>query len=170
MLSDLGSLKPDYVIFYDLSRSARDEFDAFWLLREISAHGAKLESTQEAIDDSAEGMLKFTMHTGFNAYRSRNDGKKVKLGLARKHQEGGTHGPARLGYVNVRETIENRQVASIALDPVRAPLIKLAFDLAATGDHSLSRITEILELSGLTSRATPARAPSRSVARPCTGC
>jgi site-specific DNA recombinase len=61
MLGDLGSLKPDYVIFYDLSRSARDEFDAFWLLREITGHGAKLESTQEAIDDSAEGMLKFTI-------------------------------------------------------------------------------------------------------------
>jgi len=157
LLSELPELKPDFVIFYDLSRSARDEFDAFWLLREITAHGAKLESTQERIDDTAEGMLQFAVMSGVNAFRSRNDGKKVKVGLQRKHQEGGTIGPARLGYLNVRETIEDRQIASIAVDPERAPLIRMAFDLAATGQHTLRTITEILDEAGLRSRATPAR-------------
>jgi site-specific DNA recombinase len=164
LLADLPELRPDYVIFYDLSRSARDEFDAFWLLREISAHGAKLESTQERVDDSAEGMLQFAIMSSVNAFRSRNDGKKVKLGLDRKHQDGGTVGPARLGYLNVREEVNGRQVASVALDPVRAPLVKLAFDLAATGQHTISEITDILEFSGLTTRATPSR-PERPLGR-----
>ncbi len=35
MLAELPDLRPTYVIFYDLSRVARDEFDSFWLLREI---------------------------------------------------------------------------------------------------------------------------------------
>ncbi len=49
MLAELPDLKPTYVIFYDLSRVARDEFDAFWLLREIDAAGSKLESTLERV-------------------------------------------------------------------------------------------------------------------------
>jgi site-specific DNA recombinase len=162
MLGELSELKPDYVIFYDLSRSARDEFDAFWLLREITEHGAKLESTQEDVDNSAEGMLKFTMHTAFNAYRSRNDGKKVKVGVERKHTEGGSHGPARLGYLNVRENVNGRDVASIAVDPERSPMIQLAFDLMATGDHTLSTLTELLKDMGLRTRPTPTR-PSRAL-------
>lgn len=157
MLGELAELQPDYVIFYDLSRSARDEFDAFWLLREITAHGAKLESTQERVDDSAEGMLQFAIMSGVNAFRSRNDGKKVRLGQQRKHLEGGTLGPARLGYLNVRETIEDRQIASVAIDTERGPLIQLAFALAATGQHTIRSITELLSEAGLRSRATPSR-------------
>jgi site-specific DNA recombinase len=161
MLSELPELQPGYVIFYDLSRSARDEFDAFWLLREITAHGAKLESTQERVDDSAEGMLQLAIMSGVNPFRSRNDGKKVRLGQQRKHLEGGTLGPARLGYLNVRETIEDRQIASVAIDPERAPLIRMAFDLAATGQHTIRSITEILDEAGLRSVRRPRDPPSR---------
>lgn len=121
LLAELAELKPDYVIVYDLSRSARDEFDAFWLLHEITAGGARLESTQERVDQTAEGMLQFAIMGGVNAFRSRNDGKKVKLGLDRKHQEGGTIGPARIGYLNTAEEIDGRKITAIAVDPVRAP-------------------------------------------------
>ena len=79
------------------------------------------------------------------------------MDINRKHQDGGTIGPARLGYLNVKETIEDRQIASVAIDPERAPLIRMAFDLAATGQHTIRSITEILDETGLRSRATPAR-------------
>ncbi len=164
MLGELGELSPDYVIFYDLSRSARDEYDAFWLLREISACGAKLESTQERVDESAEGMLQYGIMSSVNAFRSRNDGKKVRLGLDKKHQEGGTIGPAPLGYLNVRETVADRQIAGIARDPERAPLVQLAFELCAEGDMTISEVTEVVAGAGLTTRATPAR-PSRPVGK-----
>lgn len=55
MLGELPKLKPTYVIFYDLSRVAREEMDALWLLAEIKRHGAKLESTLERVDDSLRG-------------------------------------------------------------------------------------------------------------------
>ena len=157
MLTEIAESQPDFVIVYDLSRVARDEFDALWLLREITTSGCKLESTQERVDESAEGMLNYTIMSGVNAFRSRNDGKKVRLGMQRKHQEGGTLGPARLGYLNVRETIEDRQIASVAIDTERAPLIRMAFDLAATGQHTLRTITDLLKDAGLRSRPTPAR-------------
>jgi DNA invertase Pin-like site-specific DNA recombinase len=165
MLADLAELRPTYVIFYDLSRSARDEFDAFWLLREIKSHGAKLESTLERIDDDETGMLLYTFMTGINAHRSRIDGKKVKVGLDRKFADGGAHGPARLGYLNILEKSDHgTDVAAIAPDPERSAHIQLAFDLAATGEHTITTITDILEDAGMKTRATRTR-PSRPLTR-----
>ena len=164
MLGELEELSPDYVIFYDLSRVARDDFDALWLLREIEGRGCKLESTLERVDNTPAGKLLYTVMAGVNAFRSRGDAEKVKLGLDRKYQTGGSHGPARLGYLNIREQVGDRQVASIALDAERAPLIRLLFDLAAGGDLTLSTLTDLMNDAGLRTRATPTR-PSRAVSR-----
>jgi site-specific DNA recombinase len=35
-------------------------------------------------------------------------------------------------------------VPSVAIDPARAPLIRQAFELYATGDYSLDRLTQIM--------------------------
>jgi site-specific DNA recombinase len=164
MLAELPDVRPTYVIFYDLSRVARDEFDAFWLLREIDASGSKLESTLERVDDTSTGMLMYGVMASLNAFRSRRDGEKVKLGLERKHADGGSHGPARIGYLNITEIAGYREVATIAVDEDRAPLVKLAFDLFATGEHTITTITELLEDIGLRTRGTPKR-PSRPLSR-----
>jgi site-specific DNA recombinase len=164
MLAKLPELKPTYVIFYDLSRVAREELDAFWLLGEIKRCGAKLESTLERIDDSPQGLLLFAIMAGVNAFRSRGDGEKVKLGHERKFIDGGTIGPARTGYLNVREDVDGRDVAAVAVDPERAAHIQLAFDLAATGEHTITTITDILADAGLRTRATRAR-PSGPLSR-----
>jgi site-specific DNA recombinase len=157
LLSELGEVRPTYVIFYDLSRVARDEPDAFWLLGQVKSHGAKLTSTREPVDDSPQGLLLFAIMAGVNAFRSRDDGEKVKMGHERKFADGGTNGLARVGYLNVRENVEGREVASIAPDPERADYIKLAFELAKTGDHTITTITEVLEEAGLRSRPTRVR-------------
>jgi site-specific DNA recombinase len=164
MLAELPKLKPTYVIFYDLSRVAREEKDAFWLLGEIKRSGGKLESTLERIDDSPQGLLLFAIMAGVNAFRSRGDAEKVKMGHERKFADGGTNGLARIGYLNVHENVEGREVASIAPDPERADFIKLAFELAKTGDQTITTITDVLEDAGLRTRATRARA-SRPVSR-----
>ena len=164
MLDALPELRPTYVIFYDLSRVAREEQDAFWLLGEIKRHGSKLESTLERIDDSPQGLLLYAIMAGVNAFRSRGDGEKVKGGLARKHAEGGSMGPARIGYLNDSETVEGRKIATISVDPDRAHYVQLAFDLATTGDHTITTITEILEEAGLRTRGTHKR-PSRPLSR-----
>ncbi len=164
MLRELGELKPTFVIVYDLSRVARDDFDALWLLREIEAKGAKLESSLERIDDTPAGKLLYTIMAGVNAFRSRGDAEKVKMGLERKHQAGGSHGPARLGYLNVADQIDGRRVASIAIDSERAGLVRTAFELFALGDHTLTSLCTLLEDAGLRTRPTPTRA-SRPVSR-----
>jgi site-specific DNA recombinase len=164
MLSELPDLKPTYVIFYDLSRTARDEFDAFWILREIEASGAKLESTLEPVDGSDTGMLVYTVMAGINAFRSRRDGKKVKASLERKFLDGGTIGVARIGYLNIRENVNGREVAAIAVDDERVAHVQLASDLAATGDHTITSITDVLESVGLRTRGSFKR-PSKPMTR-----
>jgi hypothetical protein len=54
-----------------------------------------------------------------NAFSSRGDAEKVKLGMARKHAEGGTMGRAPIGYLNTREKIEGREIRVIHADPER---------------------------------------------------
>ena len=164
MLAELPNLKPSYVIFYDLSRVAREEADAFWLLGEIRRCGAKLESTLERVDDSPQGLLLFAIMAGVNAFRSRGDGEKVKMGLERKFADGGSSGPARVGYLNVRETVGGREVRSIALDEDRYRLIQIAFDTFATGDHSITTLRDLLEELGLRTRPT-AKRPARPLSR-----
>lgn len=152
MLSELGDLRPDFVIFYDLSRVARDDFDALWLLREIEQHGCKLESTLERVDDSPAGRLLYTIMAGVNAFRSRGDAVKVKAGLERKHETGGTPFRAPIGYVNAREIVEGREVRVVAIDNPRAQFVTRAFDLYATGEYSLSELAGILEAEGFRTR------------------
>jgi site-specific DNA recombinase len=165
MLAELDEVRPNYVIFYDLSRVARDEPDAFWLLGQVGSHGAQLVSTREPVDSSPQGLLVFGLMASVNAFRSREDAVKVKLGLERKHADGGSHGPARIGYLNVREIADGgREVASIAVDPDRARHVRLGFELAATGAHTITTITEVLAEAGLRTRGTPKR-PSKPLSR-----
>ncbi len=41
---------------------------------------------------------------------------------------------------------------TVALDPERAPLVKLAFELYATGEHTLQSLARTLTLRGLRTR------------------
>lgn len=164
MLAELVELRPTYVIFYDLSRVAREEQDALWLLAEIKRHGAKLESTLERIADDDTGLLVYTILAGVNAHRSRSDGRKVKMGLERKFADGGTHGPARIGYLNIREIVNGREVRTIARDPERAELVQLGFEAFATGEYSITTLRDMLEGAGLRTRPTKTR-PAKPLSR-----
>ena len=54
--------------------------------------------------------------------------------------------------MNVREFVEGREIRTIEIDPERAPLVQLAFELYATGEYSLIDLATILEARGLRSR------------------
>jgi hypothetical protein len=65
---------------------------------------------------------------------------------------------APLDYVNVGVCVEDREVRTVALDEDRAPLVKVAFELFATGKYSVPSLAGELFLRGLKSRATRNRA------------
>lgn len=165
MLADLPKLRPSYVIVYDLSRLARNRLDDALLMLQIEQSGAKLVSVLENIDQTPSGRLTHGVLAAVNEFRSAGDGEKVKMGLKRKHAMGGTSGLARVGYLNVRRRVLGRDVRTIELDQDRAPLVQMAFEAYATGEYSISGITDLLEVAGLRlpmSAKRPARPMVRS--------
>ena len=57
-------------------------------------------------------------------------------------KNGGTLGQAPLGYLNVFDRSEGREIRTVAPDPERAPFVKLAFELYATGDYTLADLAD----------------------------
>jgi site-specific DNA recombinase len=164
MLTELELLRPDHVIVYDISRLARNRLDDANLLLRIEQSGARLVSVLENIDATPAGRLTHGVLAAVNEFRSAGDAEKVKMGLSRKHADGGTISKAPIGYMNTRDRVEGREIRTVAIDPERAPLVRMAFDAYATGDYSISALRDLLDESGLRSRMT-AKCPPRALSR-----
>lgn len=155
MIQEVDELRDvDYVIVWSVSRWARDQEDHWTARGLITRAGAKLISVKEPIgEDTAHGIMLEGVMAAVAASRRIEIADDVKRGIQRKVEVGGTHSRAPLGYLNVREPLpEGGEVRTVALDPQRAPLIRTAFDLYATGDYSLSELAAILEQRGLRNR------------------
>lgn len=151
----------DYVIIYKLSRLNRNRIDDALTITELRKYGVTLISATESIDETPVGQLMHGILASFNEFRSAEDGADIRYKMGEKVKRGGTIGRAPLGYVNVRERFEGREVRSVAIDPERAPFVKLAFELYATGEYSLERLVNELTDRGLTTR--PGRYPAGPV-------
>ncbi|GAB3428701.1 recombinase family protein [Flindersiella endophytica] len=154
----------DYVIVYQLSRFARNRYDDAIMIMTLRKYGVKLISATENIDESPMGEAMHGMIAVMNQYRSQSDGQDVKNKMAQKARTGGTPHRAPLGYLNVREQFEGREVRTIAIDPERAPLVKLAFELYATGTYTIESLRDKLEEMGLRTRGTR-RHPTKPIPR-----
>ncbi len=77
--------------------------------------------------------------------------------MRNKAKNGGTVSYAKLGYINTPKIIDGYKANSIQVDQARAPLIKEAFELYATGEYSVQRLLPEMELRGLTTHATAKR-------------
>ena len=86
------------------------------------------------------------------------------MGLDRKFADGGTHGAAPIGYVNIRELINGKEIRSITTDPERVELVQFGFEAFATGEYSITTLREMLEEVGLKTRPTPKR-PAKPLSR-----
>jgi site-specific DNA recombinase len=160
MLTDLKRHRPTYVIIYDLSRLARNRLDDAQLMLQIESSGAKVVSVLENIDQTASGRLTHGVLAAVNEFRSAGDAEKVKMGLRRKHSRGGTTGRAPIGYLNVRRRELGRDIRSVEIDPDRALLVRMAFECYASGEYSITGITELLDAAGLRTPMTAKRPPA----------
>ena len=152
----------DYLIVYRLDRLARDELTNFAAYAELRAAGCELVSVMESIDGSTpQGMLALGILASVNAYRSRDDARKITEGRIKKAQLGGTPYRVPPGYVNVRSWDGSNDIRTVELDEERAPHIRYAFEACATGDWPLRALVEELYERGLRSRATPKRPPGK---------
>jgi site-specific DNA recombinase len=142
----------DYVIVYKLSRMNRNRVDDALVLTALRKYKVTLVSATENIDESPVGQLVHGILASINEFRSAEDGADIRYKMGEKARRGGTLGRAKLGYVNVRESFEGHEVRTIGIDPERAPLVKVAFELFATGEYTFERLQAELADRGLKSR------------------
>ena len=142
----------DYVIVYNLSRLNRNRLDDAKVLALLRSLKVTLISAQENIDETPAGQLMHGILAAMNEYRSSADGADIRYKMSQKVKNGGTVTRAPIGYLNVRENIDGREIRTIAKDPDRAELIHLAFELVATSNYTLRRLSTTLTDRGLTMR------------------
>ncbi len=97
-------------------------------------------------------------------FYSANLANEIMKGTVQKAKGGGTPTLAPIGYLNTRSVIEGREARTIAIDPMRAPLVRYAFEAYATGKYTLSELHEELTDRGLTNRGGGSR-PERPLHR-----
>ena len=152
----------DVIIIYQLSRMARNRYDDAIVMADLRKRGVTLVSATEAIDDTPVGQLMHGILATFNEYQSRQSGVDIAYKMGQKARSGGTLGRARLGYLNYIDHSDGRVIRTIIVDPERAPMVKLGFELYATGDYSLDELADELYDRGLRTRATN-RHPAKKV-------
>jgi len=97
-------------------------------------------------------------------FYSQNLSAEAKKGMTQKAKMGGTPGKAPIGYTNTRIQVEGREVRTVVIDEKRAPFVRWAFETFASGDWTVSSMTEALEEKGL--RCKPTRKlPSKPLSR-----
>jgi len=158
---------PTYVIIHKVDRFARNRRDDANLLFEIMESGAQLISATESIDGTPSGRLTHGILAAIAEYYSLNLSLEAKKGLYGKAKlgVGGTPGYAKIGYLNVGELVDGREVRTIAVDPERAPHISWAFAAYKSGGYTLDTLERALEKRGLRTRPTrkhPAKPLSRT--------
>ncbi len=144
----------DYVVVDMRSRAFRNHIDAAVTKQQLLKLGVRLVSAQE---DFGEGIMADAMEAItdiFNEVQVRLNGLDIKNKMGNKARNGGTLGRAPLGYLNVRREIDGKEIRTIDLDPERAPLVRLAFELYATGEYTLADLSDELYDRGLRTRPT----------------
>jgi DNA invertase Pin-like site-specific DNA recombinase len=106
---------------------------------------AKTLFWQQDFPDNAAGKLSFGMMVLLAKHYIDNLSDEVKKGMAEKVQEGGFPHQAPLGYRNVREG--DRQI--IVPDPLKAPMVRRAYELYASRAYSLKTLRKKLRDEGL---------------------
>ncbi len=146
----------DYVIVHKVDRLARNRGDDIDIMRTLDECDVQLVSASESIDNSPSGMLLHGIMSAIAEFYSQNLATEVKKGMGEKIKNGGTVGRAPIGYKNVRDIDEKgREARTVAIDPERAPLIKLAFEEYSTGQWTVADLAEHLAACGLNTRSTP---------------
>ncbi len=134
----------DVVVVYNLNRFARNKPDHYLLRAALQGVGVVLRSATEPIDESETGSLiegvLASVHQFDNDLRTRRtiDGMKKALSMGRWPFKGP------LGLPN---SPKGSGLASLIQDPVRAPLIRQAFELIATGE--MSKIEALRQVTAL---------------------
>ncbi len=164
MLARIGEESDiEAVIVHKVDRLARNMEDHIAIRALLRRRGVTLVSVTESLDETASGRLVEGIHALMAEFYSANLASEVRKGMGQKAKFGGYPHKAPLGYLNVREPIGGRQVAHIVADPERAPLVKAAFELYATGEWTVERLAHEMADRGLRNRGRSGHYAAKAV-------
>jgi site-specific DNA recombinase len=152
----------DYVIVHKVDRLARSRADDIQIVLALRQSGTTLVSATENIDETPSGTLLHAIMAAVAEFYSGNLAQEARKGMKKKAEFGGTPGNSPVGYKNVRDRIDGRDVGIVVVDPERAEHIRWAFRTFARGHHTLKQLTDELTDRGFTMPAT-ARFPERPI-------
>lgn len=142
------------IIVYDVSRLARNRYDYALIKKELEKNKIKLCSVTEPIDDTPEGQLVDGIMSAFAEFRSRQDARKIKMGMFQKVQEGWLPVRAPFGYKNVQEKggLGRKDKRWIETDEKEVHWVQRAFMLYGTGKYTLRELADLLNTEGFPTR------------------
>ena len=152
----------DYLVVHKIDRLARNRADDVKINEILNELNIRLISTSENIDETPSGLLVHGIMASIAEFYSANLSNEVKKGMREKVRNGGMVGRAPLGYVNIRTIVNGREDRTVELDEKRAPLVREAFELYATGEWTLQNLAEALATRGLTTHST-IRVPEKPI-------
>ncbi len=100
----------DYVIVHKVDRLARNRADDVAISLALRATGVQLVSVTENIDETPSGKLLHGIMASIAEFYSANLATEIMKGSVQKAKTGGTPFMAPVGYSNVRDRIDGRDV------------------------------------------------------------
>jgi site-specific DNA recombinase len=134
-----------HVIVADLSRLARNVSDQGMLIGRLADMGVTLLSVDEPhVDRTAAGKLSANLLGSVNQFYSDVLSERVRYRMGEAVKAGRFVWRAPLGYRNVQAN----GTKNLAIDSERAPMIRKAFELLATGSYKTDAVLKARERYG----------------------
>ncbi len=148
--------KPDVLIAYAIDRITRNPEDLNTIHNLIQKGGLSvfIVDQNKIISKNSDPMEKFTflMFGNIAYFDNMRRAANAKMGMMEKARSGIFPSKAPVGYQNV--VTADGQKRTVAVDPVKAPVVQLAFELYAKGGYSLASLRDELNRRGLRQRST----------------
>jgi len=138
--------KVSHLVVADLSRLARNVSDQGIITSRLAEMGIELVSVDEPnIDETAVGKLSANMLGSVNQFYSDVLRERVSFRMSEAVKSGRFVWRAPLGYKNTQVN----GVKNLVIDAERAPLIRKAFELLATGSYAADEVLRLVNGLGL---------------------
>lgn len=141
----------DGILTWHINRLTRNLVDGGVLAHLLSSGKLQLIRTPERTFRSEDNVLLLAIENGVATSYIHDLSKAVRRGMDSKAAKGWKPGQAPLGYLNDWESRE------IKLDPLRAPIVRSAFDMLLSGSYSVAEIWRQLNGMGLTGKSKTRR-------------
>jgi DNA invertase Pin-like site-specific DNA recombinase len=137
-----------YVVVLNCTRFARRNSDHQFVRMALSKEGIQLRSVQEPIDETSTGRLIENMAAAYAEFDNSRRTENTVAGMRTKAEHGFWQHPTPIGF----EKIGSKKDARLVPDPMRAPLIRQAFEMYASGLYDARRVLDAVTKAGLRTR------------------